>query len=150
MDLLIFFIGFCTLLCIGWFSGTVLERRHFRSIREREARLSHIPVFADRKPPPEFSGEFHLVCGSVVISSDYFKTFAAGLKGIVGGRIGSFETLIERGRREAILRMKEEAARQGAQAVFNVRLETSTLNQNQGQGLICAELLAYGTAVKAR
>jgi uncharacterized protein YbjQ (UPF0145 family) len=148
MDLLFFLSAFLLLLLAGLLVGTVLERQHFRSIEEREARLRHIPVFADRQPPPHFNGAFGLVSGSVVIASDYFKTIAAMLKGIIGGRLGSYETLIERGRREAILRMKEAAAREGAQAIFNVRLETSTLNQNKRQGIVCAEILAYGTAFK--
>jgi len=141
--------SFGLLLLAGLLVGTLLERRHFHSLKEREAKLAHILVLADKRPPPHFSGPFHLVSGSVVISSDYFKTLAATLKSLVGGRLGSFETLIERGRREALLRMKEEAAQRGAQAIFNVRLETSTLNQNGGQGLMCAEILAYGTAFQA-
>ncbi|MCL2626004.1 MAG: YbjQ family protein [Cystobacterineae bacterium] len=151
MELLLTVFSFFLLLVVFFFIGRTVERRHFRSLQEREAKLQHIQVSAERHPSPQFSGQpFCLVTGSVVISSDYFKTFAAQLKSIVGGRIGSFETLIERGRREAILRMKEQAAQQGAQAIFNVRLETSTLNQNkQKNSIICAELLAYGTAFKA-
>ncbi|MDR2173147.1 MAG: YbjQ family protein [Burkholderiales bacterium] len=146
MELIVFIL----LVLTGLITGTILERRHYRSIRKREAKLKHILVFSERRPPPNFSGQsFSLVTGSVVISSDYFKTIAAGLKSLVGGRLTSYETLLDRGRREAILRMKEEAAKQGAQAIFNVRLETSTLNQGRKQGIICAEMLAYGTALKA-
>jgi len=150
MEALIQLIFFVLLLLTALGVGSLLERRHYRSIQEREDRLGHILVFAERQPPPQFSGQpFHLVCGSVVISSDYFKTIAAGLKGLIGGRLTSYETLLDRGRREAILRMKEQAAQHGAQAIFNVRLETSTLNQNKGKGIVCAEMLAYGTALKA-
>ncbi|MCL2161292.1 MAG: YbjQ family protein [Betaproteobacteria bacterium] len=150
MEALIQLTFFVLLLLTTLGIGSALERRHYRSIREREARLGHILVFAERQPPPHFAGQpFHLVSGSVVISSDYFKTIAAGLKALVGGRLTSYETLLDRGRREAILRMKEQAAQHGAQVIFNVRLETSTLNQNRGNSIICAELLAYGTALKA-
>jgi uncharacterized protein YbjQ (UPF0145 family) len=146
MELIIFVL----LVLTGLIAGTILERRHYRSIREREAKLRHILVFAERQPPLHFSKQpFHLVSGSVVISGDYFKTIAAGLKSLIGGRLTSYETLLDRGRREAILRMKEQAEQYGAQAIFNVRLETSTLNQNGGRGIVCAELLAYGTALKA-
>jgi uncharacterized protein YbjQ (UPF0145 family) len=141
---------FSLLVITGLLVGTVLERQHYRSIRKREVKLRHILVFAERQPPLNFSGQpFHLVSGSVVVSSDYFKTVAAGLKALIGGRLTSYETLLDRGRREAILRMKEQAARHGAQAIFNVRLETSMLNQNKRNSIICAEILAYGTSFKA-
>ena len=136
------------LLLTALIVGSFLERRHYRSIREREAMFRQILVFTERQPSPIFSGQpFYLVCGSVVISGDCFKAFAAGLKGLIGGRLTSYETLLDRARREAILRMQEEAAQYGAAAIFNVRLETSTLNQNKN--IICAEVIAYGTAFKA-
>ncbi len=135
------------LTLIGLIIGTWLEKSHYRSIRQREHQYKHILLFNEKVPPPEFAGHpVRLVTGSVVISSDYFKTLAAGLKGIFGGRLTTYESLLDRARREAILRMKEEAQKQGAQAIFNVRLETSTLNQNTKKAIMCAEVLAYGTA----
>lgn len=148
---LFFQIGiFIVLLLTGLVIGTLLERRHYRSIREREKALRHIKVFNEKRTPLGLSGQqFHLVQGSVVISSDYFKTIAAGLKSFFGGRLTSLESLLDRGRREAILRMKEEAQRQGADTIFAVRLETCMLhNQNRSGGIACAEVLAYGTAWK--
>ena len=140
-------IIFISLVAIGLIVGSLLEKRHYRSIKERENKLKHILLFNEKLLPPEFAGHpIRLVTGSVVISSDYFKTVAANLKSIFGGRLTSYESLLDRGRREAILRMKEEANRQGAQAIFNVRLETSTLNQNVQKSIMCAEVLAYGTA----
>jgi uncharacterized protein YbjQ (UPF0145 family) len=82
-----------------------------------------------------------------VISVDYFKTVAAGLRGLFGGRIGAYESLLDRARREAILRMQEDARKLGAEAVFNLKFETSRIAQNAGQGLGSVEVLAYGTAL---
>lgn len=132
--------------------GSLLERRHYRSIREREEALRHILVFNEKRTPLALTGQhFHLVQGSVVVSSDYFKNMAAGLKSLFGGRLSSYESLMDRGRREAILRMKEQAASVGATAIFAVRLETSTLHNVAGRGGIgCAEFLAYGTAWSTR
>ena len=91
-----------------------------------------------------------LVSGSVVISLDYFKRVIAGLRGLVGGRIKTYEPLLERARREALLRMTESARRDGYDAVFNVRLETSRLanSRRDGNGTAGVEMLAFGTAVK--
>ena len=43
-----------------------------------------------------------MVTGSIVISLDYFKRVIAGLRGLVGGRIKTYEPLLERARREAM------------------------------------------------
>ena len=64
--------------------------------------------------------------------------------------MGVYETLLDRGRREAILRMRERAQSQGYDGVLNVRLETSQLASTRpdGQGTGGIEILAFGTAVK--
>ena len=91
-----------------------------------------------------------LVTGSVVISLDYFKRVIAGLRALVGGRVKTYEPLLERARREAVLRMTEAARRQGYDAIFNARLETSRLanSRGDGNGTAGVEMLAFGTAVK--
>lgn len=104
-----------------------------------------------RTPPPDWKAESSgLVSGSVVISLDYFKRFLAGLRALVGGRIKSYEPLLDRARREAILRMKEEARSRGYKAVFNVRLETSRLasSRRNGKGTAGVEIIAFGTGLK--
>jgi len=141
------------LIIVGYTCGSIGQKRHYRAIVAREAELRDILVFNEKEPPAIFAGQpFALVCGSVVMGSDFFRQFVAGLKALFGGRLSSFEAMIDRGRREAILRMKEEARRMGAQAIFNVRLETSTLSSqaagNKKGGLACVELVAYGTAWK--
>lgn len=148
MDLLLQIFFPLVLTLTGLFAGTLLERKHYRSIRAREEALRHILVFNEKRTPVSMTGHnFHLVQGSVVVSSDYFKNIAAGLKGAFGGRLTSYESLMDRGRREAILRMKEQAAAVGATAIFAVRLETSTLHSIKKRGGVgCAEFLAYGTA----
>ena len=108
-----------------------------------------VPVVNFRSPPPSWRIESSgLASGSVVVSIDYFKRFLAGLRILVGGRVKSYETLLDRGRREALLRMKEQAVGNGYDAVINVRLETSRLANANGQGTAGVEILAFGTAVK--
>jgi len=141
---------FVVLLAIGWFAGRANEKRHFRELAEVEASLRDILVFNERRPPPE--REFRsgtLVVGSVVIAEDYFKRIAAGLRSLVGGRLTAYESLLDRGRREAIVRMKQEARRVGATMIFNVRLETSSLSEDRSgrAPMFSAEFIAYGTAL---
>jgi uncharacterized protein YbjQ (UPF0145 family) len=87
-----------------------------------------------------------LVYGSAVISIDYFKRILAGLRNIFGGTVKSYETLVDRARREALLRMKEMAS--GSTMIVNVRIETSTIGKNAHKKSVgCLEAIAYGTAL---
>lgn len=135
---------------ITYFVGTTIEKRHFRSIRDREEKSRSFPVVTfDTMPADWRVGSAELVTGSVVISLDYFKRIIAGLRGLVGGRLKTYEPLLDRARREAVLRMTENAQSQGYDAVINVRLETSRLanSANGGKGIAGIEMLAFGTAV---
>lgn len=137
-----------TLLALGFGFGRLAERRHYASIREREARYAGLLVFSARVPPePGRLRDSRLVLGSVVISVDYFKRFVAGLRALVGGRVTSYEGLLDRARREAVLRMKEDAARAGARLIFCVRIETASISQGAGNAIGSVEVLAYGTAL---
>jgi uncharacterized protein YbjQ (UPF0145 family) len=137
------------LLVLGYVFGTAAERRHLRSIRAREETMGEVMVFAARLPPDLSRGrETRLVTGSVCISVDYFKAFVAGLRGFVGGRVTSYEGLLDRARREAVLRMKEDArSGMGPCKIFNVKIETASISQGLTGTLGTVEVLAYGTAV---
>jgi uncharacterized protein YbjQ (UPF0145 family) len=139
-----------TLLVVAFFTGSALERRHYASIRERELRWRSLPAVTFRSVPPGWKvSECALVTGSVVISVDYFKRFLSGLRMIFGGRVKAYETLLDRARREALLRLKEDAVERGCHAVVNVRLETCRMaNARNSERIAGLEVLAFGTGVK--
>lgn len=138
------------LLIVAYFSGSAIEKKHFKQIRAREQQLASFPVVTFETLPDDWHvGSSDLVSGSVVISLDYFKRVIAGLRSLVGGRIKTYEPLLDRARREAVLRMIEEARSRGFNAVVNVRLETSRLANSRrgGKGIAGIEMLAFGTAI---
>ena len=136
---------FVTLLIVGFFAGTIVEKRHYASIRKREREYADVLAFAVRFPPDRVTPQrAFLVHGTVVISSDYFKTFVAGLRNLFGGRLRTYETLMERARREALLRLKHDARRQGAKLVICVRFETTTISTGWAASI---EVFAFGTAL---
>jgi len=144
IDIIVFF----GLLALGYLFGQSREKSHYRSIIKRESQLSSIPVIASKILPDEFLPcQTELVSGNVVISVDYFKKFVAGLRSIVGGRMASYESLIDRARREAVLRMKQDAKRLHADYVFNIKMETSSISKGRENSIGSVEVLAYGTAV---
>jgi uncharacterized protein YbjQ (UPF0145 family) len=135
------------LIVIGRVVGSRIERNHYRSIVERESRFQMQPALSTKQsdaPGPLRSAT--LAVGSVVISVDHFKRFLSGFRMIFGGEVRSYSSLIDRARREAVLRMKE--SQPDAHAYINTRLETSTISSTSGnEGIGTIEVLAYGTAV---
>jgi uncharacterized protein YbjQ (UPF0145 family) len=144
---LIEWIIFFVLLAVGFFVGRFLENQHYVSIRQREKIYAPVLAFGARFPPDmKTAQDCRLVCGCVVISSDYFKKFVLGLRNFIGGRSRGYETLLDRGRREATLRMKMEARRMGAKMVVNVKYESTAISGSRG-GVPAFEVICYGTAL---
>ncbi len=136
---------FLLLLAIGYVAGHAIEQRHYASIRRRERRYRDVLAFPMRFAPDSVTAQqAFLVHGTVVVSADYFKTFVAGLRNLFGGRFRSYETLLERARREAVLRLKQDARARGARLVVCVRFETTTIASGWAPAI---EVLAYGTAL---
>lgn len=143
-------IFFAILVVLGYSAGTWAEKSHYRSIIEREKKLIKLPVVtAEGSFPAEQIKQAELVSGSVVVSIDYFKRLLAILRNVFGGRVKSYESLVDRARREAILRMKEEARAMGAGIIINMRLETAAIGRsaNQKKSVGSIEAIAYGTAI---
>ncbi len=85
---------------------------------------------------------FHgVVSGSTVRAKHIGRDIMAGLKNLVGGELVGYTELLQEARQEALSRMVQEAQSLGANAVVNVRFQTSSVAQG------AAELFAYGTAV---
>ncbi len=136
------------MLGLGFGVGRFAERRHYRSIRRREDEFMDLIVVTCKTPPASNAApDTRLVTGNVVVSVDYFKRFIAGLRMIFGGRVHTYESLLDRGRREAILRMQTKARDLGASMVFNMRFETASVSKGRRNGLGSVEVLAYGTAL---
>ncbi len=147
---LVYLVGLLLLLVFAYFAGSWIERRHYAEIRRREANARAFPATTFRRIPAGWETlDSALVTANVVISVDYFKRFLAGLRGLFGGRIKSYETLMDRARREALLRRKERADARGYHALINVRLYTSRLaNSRQSEGTAGLEVLAAGTGLR--
>ena len=143
IDLIIIII----VLTVTYFTGTLIEKRHFKKIRAREHALMSQPYISDQARDEDFSDaeRVELVVGSCVIAADRFKVFFGGLISIFGGNISAYETLTDRARRQAILNMREQAS--DADALVCTRLQFSELGARRGGQV---EAIAYGTAIYRR
>ena len=146
-----FFFLFTAVPLYFWYKiGKHFENKHYVSIKEREARFSKLPFSpSDTIDEARQVESIMLVTGQVVIGSDPFKRYIASLVNLVGGRISVFEAPLDRARREAVLRMKESAAKMQADEVINFRMDTMSVGHNAGgEPMGIVEVVAYGTAVR--
>ena len=84
---------------------------------------------------------YGLVTGSTVRAKHVGKDILASLKNIVGGELKGYTELLDDARRQAKERMIAQAVELGANAIVNVRFDTSSIAQG------ASELYVYGTAV---
>ncbi|NLD35289.1 MAG: YbjQ family protein [Desulfatiglans sp.] len=85
---------------------------------------------------------YGLVSGSTVRAKHLGRDIMAGLKNLVGGELKGYTELLEDAREQAKERMIAQAREMGANAVINIRFNTSSIAQG------ASELYIYGTAVK--
>ncbi|MFA9486342.1 MULTISPECIES: YbjQ family protein [unclassified Moraxella] len=129
------------LVGVGWYFGTRSERKHLANLDADERILAYIVISNERFYQPDTHADGVLVLGSVSIAQDYFKLMYSVVLSLFGKNLTVYERLLERGRREAVVRMKKQAQKSGYNHIYGVRIETSTI----GNGGV--EVLAYGTAV---
>ena len=152
-ELLIVFVIPLSVFLLGALWGRRAERLHFEDLTRREKIYADFPIYNWRKVPQDFEvSTSTFVSGAVVISEDAGKRLLARFRNVIGGNIKSYETLMDRGRREACLRMLDQAKASGANALINVRYDTADLTtQREKQAApIGIEVLVFGTAVHLR
>lgn len=135
-----FWIGLFT---VSYFIGTYKEKRHFASIVKREKMRVRLPAVTMKRPEDRSIVKTKLVMGNVVIAGDFFKQVVVQLASLFGMRISVAEGMMDRARREAVLRMKDQAV--GADAILNVRVEAMKIGDRKKMTGI--EAMAYGTAI---
>lgn len=135
-----------TLLIVSYFTGTWVERRHFRSLKKREAEADRIPIMTNNiKDLGPDVNTLRLVSGCAVVGADFFKAKLATLISIFGGNIGALESVLDRARREALIRLRSQA--QGADFICGIQYETCTINGSNSGAVPVVEVLVWGSAV---
>mgnify|MGYP000057628851 FL=1 len=143
MDAFLFKIAiFVVLFAVGWGFGRRAESKHLAELEIQEKRLAYIRLDSSRFKTSEYSGQ--MISSNVVISHDYFKYVIANIQNFFGGNLSSYETVVERARREAVVRLKLEAEKMGASEILGLRLSTTEMGMDGGM----VEVFAYGTAIQ--
>lgn len=149
---MLFFYIVLPLLLLGgtWLTQRMIVKSRRKYLSEREAYYrERIPMTNLKHFPDGNCSSSSLVTGAAVIAGNYFVSFISIFKHIFGGELKGYTGMCSDARRLALVRMLQDAESLGADAVCNVRFETSTINSaEQKQKAAGVELIAYGTAFK--
>lgn len=105
------------------------------------AKGEMLVVTSDEVPGRKVVKSLGLVRGQSVRARHLGRDIQAGIRSVVGGKVGVYAELLEKSREEAIDHMAGEAEKLGANAVVAVRMSTADIMGS------AAEVLVYGTAV---
>lgn len=84
-----------------------------------------------------------IVFGETIIGANIFKDFLASIRDIVGGRSGSYESVIIEARETSMREMMQSASALGANAILGIKVDYETLGQSNGMLMVTCS----GTAV---
>ncbi|MEM1012138.1 MAG: heavy metal-binding domain-containing protein [Planctomycetota bacterium] len=142
------------LLAVGAL-GLIIDSEHRKSLKYRRAEVGHVLVTDLRQlPGMDVSAGTQIVSGEVVLAANRLISTLARFKLFFGGEVKTFHETATRARQEAMIRLMEQAASLGYDAVGNVRVEpvdlagVTTRDRNQqGKGVSVA-IIAYGMAYR--
>lgn len=92
------------------------------------------------QPIREYKG---IVTGETIIGANFMKDLFAGIRDIIGGRLGSYEKVLREAKDTALAELEQRAASMGANAVVGIDVDYETVGQ-RGSMLMVA---VSGTAV---
>jgi uncharacterized protein YbjQ (UPF0145 family) len=93
------------------------------------------------RPVSQYLG---VVTGEVIVGANIFKDLFAGIRDIVGGRSGAYETTLRSARDTAFQELEAEATRLGANAVIGVDLDYEVIGKEGSMLMVSVS----GTAVR--
>jgi uncharacterized protein YbjQ (UPF0145 family) len=91
-------------------------------------------------PILEYKG---VVTGETIIGANVIKDFFASIRDVVGGRSGSYESVLREAKDTALNEMMDRARQMGANAVVGVDIDYETVGQSGSMIMVATS----GTAV---
>ena len=84
-----------------------------------------------------------IVTGETIIGANMFKDLFAGIRDIVGGRAGAYETVLREAKETSLNEMMQRAQSMGANAIVGIDIDYETIGANGSMLMVATS----GTAV---
>lgn len=123
-------------------AGALLERRHEKRLRTIGVEAAGILLLSG-PPPPGAWGEPHVLSTAIVLTPPPLGRWSKRLHRLIGGYSRNSHRPQERARREALLRLREQAAPLGVQILAGLEMHHINIGNNR------TALVATATALNA-
>jgi len=151
---LLMFVGVpASFLILLYAAGSLSKYLHLGRLAAGERACEQI-LATNTSAFPAHATEAQIVLSEVVISTDHFRSLIARIRKIFGGELSTYRSMMMRARREAILRLQQQAMAGGFTGVANIRLEAADIRgdvtaprKKRKLTAICS-ILASGTAYR--
>jgi len=141
---------------ISWALGRWYQGRLMAALDENEKMhgvvLSNESLLSTSSRNTNFaSPSATLLHVSLCVAPSTGQIFFMWVKSLFGGRLVSYDVVLDYGRREALYRLQQQARQQECTSMINIRIETSTLSfaRNQDSKTSSIEILAYATGLRS-
>lgn len=98
-------------------------------------------TIVEGRPVRDYLG---VVTGEVIVGANLFKDLFAGIRDIVGGRAGAYESTLREARQQAFGEMEAEARSLGGNAVIGVDIDYEVIGKEGSMLMVTVS----GTAVQ--
>ena len=87
---------------------------------------------------------------SICVGPSMGQIFFMWVKSLFGGQLGSYDVVLDYGRREVLLRLNQQAKALQCSSMVNIRIETSTVSfaKNDKSKTSSVEFLAFATGIR--
>lgn len=133
--------------CLFVLIGIGHERRHDRRLAEAGRVLAGI-LLLPGPPPAGTGGRPHLVQAEVVMSPAPLGLFHARIRRLLGGRLIHDQRLVERARREVLMRLREQVQALGAGVAAGLEITHVAFGKHQ-VGVMATATALVGAAAGA-
>lgn len=145
------YIGLPALGLVGaFFAGNWIASRHEADLAARAKAVASIRMTDMKRLIDPVIGPCPptLMTSEVVIGIDHFRGFLGKLKNIFGGEVRSYQSTLDRARREVIMRLLEQAHAHGYNALANLRVDFVDISGNamMAQKASSVSIIASATA----
>lgn len=134
--------------CLFVLIGIGHERRHDRRLTEAGQALAGI-LLLPGPPPAGTGGRPHLVQAQVVMAPAPLGLFHARIRRLLGGRLIHDQRVVERARREVLIRLREQAHSLGAGIVAGLEITHVAFGKQQVGVMATATALVGAPAPSA-
>jgi len=141
---------------LSWAIGNWYQNRLMNALLENEKRggkmLQSDKHLSTSSPMTSMSADSStLLHVSICVGPSWGQIFFMWFKSLFGGRLHSYDVVLDYGRREVLLRLNQQAKALGCSSMVNIRIETSTVSfarNNNSSKTSSVEFLAFATGLR--